>query len=129
MTFGQVKSFYESKENSPCEITTYLIKGGFHQRYGTGYLSNVKSGDIPSQWQHIMSYCLEKEENKAYPFTPCGELLFWMAEISNAVSPQDLKKLAEKIVENEPKKNRRIRNSEIKELCWQKIKLKIDSSQ
>lgn len=57
MTIGQVKGFYESKENIPCNITTYLISKGFHQCYGSGYLADLKSGDIPSQWQHIMKYC------------------------------------------------------------------------
>lgn len=100
MTFAQVMSFFQIKENIPCDITTGLIKHGLHQRKGTGYLSDVKLSDTsPSQWQHFMNYCQGNDENKAYPYTPCRELVFWMAEVSNAVDPKELEKLADKIID------------------------------
>ncbi len=129
MTFGQVKSFYESKENIPCDITTYLISKGFHQRYGSGYLANVKSGDIPSQWQHIMNHCDGREKNETYHYTPCGELVFWMAEVSNAVDPKELEKLADEIIDSGAINNRRVWNNKIKNLCWESIKRKIENKQ
>lgn len=130
MTFSQVISFFQGKENIPCDITTRLIKNGFHQRRGTGYLSDVKLGDTPpSQWQHLMNYCREKDENKAYPYTPCGELLFWMAEVSNAVDPKELEELADEIIDSGAINSRRIWNSKIKNLCWKNIKQKVENTQ
>lgn len=129
MTFSQVISFFQGKENISCDITTRLIENGFHQRRGTGYLSDVKPGDIlPSQWQHLMNYCREKDKNKAYPYTPCGELLIWMAEVSNAVYPEELNKLANEIIDSGHINSRRIWNSKIKNLCWVNIKQKIEKS-
>lgn len=130
MTYSQVISFFQSKENITCNITTRLIESGFHQRNGTGYLSDVKLGDPPpSQWQHLMNYCQGNDENKVYPYTPCGELVFWMAEVSNAVDPKDLETLADEIIASGAINNRRIWNSKITNLCWNNIKQKIDNAQ
>ncbi|MGI6404685.1 MAG: hypothetical protein ACOX0K_10890 [Oscillospiraceae bacterium] len=129
MTFSQVISFFQSKENTPCDITERLIENGFHQRKGTGYLLDVKSDDkLPSQWQHLMNYCQGKDINKAYPYTPCGELVFWMAEASNAVDQKELEKLADEIIDSGAINNRRIWNKKITNLCWQNIKKKIENT-
>ena len=52
-----------------------------------------------------------------------------MAEVSNAVSKQELQKMADKIIKNGPKNNRRMWNREITKLCWENIKQKIENAQ
>jgi len=130
MTYEQVIEFFCDKGDTPCEITDFLIQNGFQQKKDTGYLHIAKVSEIdnPSQWWHIMSYCLLKikkhKENDNYRFTPCGELLFWMAEVSEAVTKCELKKLAKEIINNKDI-SRDKANKKIKALCWKKIKDKV----
>ena len=89
MTFAQVRKFFEDKRNVDCPLKTELIAKGYRQKSG-GYINIAQDLglDNPSQWWHLMNYCLSKEEqhieNSNYRYTPCGELLFWMAEVSGA---------------------------------------------
>ena len=127
MTYEQVIKFFCDKRDTPCEITNFLIQNGFQQKKGTGYLNIAKVSEInnPSQWWHIMNYCLSKieqhKENDIYRYTPCGELLFWMAEVSKAVTKCELDMLAKEIVNNKNMR-RKDANEKIKILCWDKIK-------
>ena len=127
MTYGQVIKFFCDKRNTSCEITNFLIQNGFQQNKDTGYLHIAKVSEIdnPSQWWHIMNYCLSKleqhKENDIYRYTPCGELVFWMAEVSEAVTKCELDKLAKEIINNKDM-GRNKANEKIKALCWEKIK-------
>ncbi|MFT8873029.1 MAG: hypothetical protein ABF868_12220 [Sporolactobacillus sp.] len=129
MTFEQVKKYFQDKRDTPCDITKGLVNSGFQQKSNTGYLkiANVSGLKNPSQWWHLMQYCLVKEEQHMeknnYPYTPCGELIFWMAEVSGSVDKQELKDLATKIIK-EPN-NRELWNAEIKKLCWENLNKKI----
>ncbi len=78
-----------------------------------------------------MNYCLIKEEqhkeNEAYRYTPCGELVFWMAEVSCAVDKQELSELSKKIITSGEISNRRKWNGEIKNLCWENLKKAVNN--
>lgn len=124
MTNEQVFNFFKGKRDVECKVTDALINSGFYQKEG-GYRVVADVCDIskPSQWWHLMSYCLTKyefhKEKDQYPFTPCGELLFWMAEVSNAVPKDKLIELQTEIANNPD--DRRGNNNKIKDLCWSKI--------
>ena len=131
MTYAQVYNFYKDKRDVECECTKELIKAGFYQRQD-GYIAvAIASGLVipPSQWWHLMQYCLGKyenhEESKNYQYTPCGELIFWMAEstlqVSDEFSKEELEKLKNKIL-NIGVLKRKIINEEIKNVCWDRIK-------
>lgn len=126
MTYAQVISFFQDKRDAPCEVTDKLINSGFQQEKGTGYLKIAEVSEIekPTQWWHLINFCLGKyekhKENDTYRYTPCGELLFWMAEVSKAVNKCELEKLANEII-NDKAMSRRLANKKITELCWEKI--------
>lgn len=107
MTYAEVFEFFKNKRDAECNNTNELISNGFHQSYNTdGYLKISKACNLktfPSQWWHLMNYCLLYYEKKHehYKFNEnvsCGELIFWMAEVSNALSKDDLKALKEEII-------------------------------
>lgn len=58
MTYAQVQCFFQDKRDTPCEITNNLIKSGFQQKKGTGYLRIAEASEIdnPSQWWHLINY-------------------------------------------------------------------------
>ena len=126
MTYAQVYTYFKSKRDAECPITDKLIREGFQQQRGTGYLLIAEKSEIenPSQWWHIMNYCLKKYEmhleNERYRHTPCGELVFWMAEVSGAVSKGELEELQKEIINR--KLTRSEGNKRIKELCFEKVK-------
>lgn len=123
MTFEQVWYFFRDKRDTTCPITEKLMDEGFRQK-NRGYIENARNLGInnPSQWWHLMYYCVTKMEigTKNYPYTPCGELLFWMAEVSGAISAEELQALQEEICHQ--KIERSEGNKKIKELCWNRIK-------
>lgn len=133
MTFANVKEYFENKRELECKITDELVAGGYRQKRG-GYIKiALEKGEInPSQWWHLMNYCQMKkeknEEHKSYRFTPCGELVFWMAEVSDAVTKNDLLSLKNKILSSGEIGNRRKWNNEIKDVCWYKVREKIESA-
>ena len=124
--YEQVIKYFCDKRDTSCEITIFLITNGFQQKKGIGYLriAEALKIDNPSQWWHLMNYCLSKieqhKEKENYRYTPCGELLFWMAEVSEVVTKCELEKLAREIINNKDM-SRDEANKKIKELCWKKI--------
>ncbi len=133
MTFAQVKKHFEDKSDVECNVTDELVTGGYRQKKG-GYIKIARERGVinPSQWWHLMNYCQMKEENheenKSYRYTPCGELVFWMAEVSGAVTESELKTLKDRILCSEEVGNRRKWNKEIKGLCWEEICRKIEAT-
>ncbi|MBQ8326588.1 MAG: hypothetical protein IJX86_05905 [Lachnospiraceae bacterium] len=131
MTYAQVKDFFKDKKDEVCTITDKLVEGGYRQKRG-GYIRIAKELNIesPTQWWHIMNHCYDKEmrgiAHKTYRYTPCGELVFWMAEVSKAVDKEELVKLKDKIIQSQEVDKRRKWNKEIKEVCWTRICEKID---
>lgn len=136
MTIGEVKVFFQDKEHAPCPLTEQLVKAGYQQVSG-GYIDSAKWRGVrvnykensPSQYWHLMTYCDRRRADM--PFTKsvvCGELIFWMAEVSDAVDPVDLKRLASQIIESadlskgpRPVYDRKKWNLEIQRVCFDKI--------
>ena len=135
MKVKQVIEFYKDKKDRPCPITKSLIEAGWHQQFNTHYLEGIYSiKDIPHQYDHLMKFCNYKlktvGEDANYPYTPCGELLFWMAETSGVVDKEELKKLVNSIIGHlsETKQvKRREWQLEINRICYYPIKSKIES--
>ena len=136
MTIGEVKAFFQDKEHTPCPLTEQLVKAGYQQVSG-GYIDTAKWRGVkvnykensPSQYWHLMTYCDRRRADN--PFTKsivCGELIFWMAEVSGAVDPRDLKRLTSQIIESadlsrgpRPVYDRKKWNREIQRVCFDMI--------
>lgn len=139
-TIGAIKAYFEDLSNKPCPITEKLIKTGYQQRAG-GYIDRAKSEGIeidyrknlPSQYLHLMSYCDSRKPEQVFSKQiVCGELLFWMAEVSSAMPESDLIELANKIMKDpvrfdgeRPVYDRIKWNKEIQKVCFDKIMKKI----
>lgn len=127
MTYKTVYNYFKNLQNTECPITSELVENGYRQTSG-GYIEVAQELNIdnPTQWWHITSYCEAKIEqgdgDKTYRFTPCGELLVYMAEMSKAVGENKLKELVDEIINSGEIDNRRKWNKKIKELCWDSIK-------
>lgn len=123
MKIKQLYDFYKNKKDIACPLTEALMRGGYVQRKGTGYRKE-QLDDIPSQYIHLKNYCEDKiciDENKAFSRSvKCGELIFWMAEVSNAVRYEELDKLKNEILDKY-KYDRRGGNDKIQDICFDKI--------
>lgn len=149
----QIRSYYENKEKYPCPLTEKLIKSGYQQKKGSGYMTFANNEGIeidyrkgmPTQWWHLIkSYCdFENESNLEPMKIKCGELLVWMAEIANRCDNSKLKELEElvdKIIasgkseyhSNETTPNvkyqRGICNTKIRNLCMDDIIKTVEES-
>ncbi len=136
MTIGEVKRFFFDKESIDCPITEMLVKAGYQQR-DNGYIKIAKergilvdyTQNLPSQYWHLMNYCNNSDPNKSFTKSiVCGELIFWMAEVSHAVDANDLMNLAKQIMNSVKYKNdktpvfNRVKwNKEIQILCFDRI--------
>lgn len=136
MNIRQVKEFFEDKENALCPLTERLIKAGYQQT-GGGYIDLAKKRKItvdytkaePTQYWHLTEeYIPSVPEDKIFSKSiVCGELIFWMAEVSKAVPEEKLEELLEQIVADgdksvtPPKYNRIKWNKEIQNLCFDAI--------
>ena len=143
MTIEQVREYFMDKEESPCPLTEKLVKAGYQQSSG-GYIARAINEGIevnykqnkPSQYWHLMSYCNSREPKATFGKSiVCGELIFWMAEVSESVDKKDLLHLVERIIKdgilNEKCKiifDRKKWNKEIQNLCFDSIKSLIDKS-
>ncbi len=123
MKIKQLYDFYKNKKDIDCPLTEALMREGYVQAKGTGYLQE-QIDDMPSQYIHLMNYCkkqISEDKNKVFTRTvKCGELIFWMAEASNAVRYEELDKLKNEILEKY-KYDRRAGNSIIHNTCFDKI--------
>ena len=137
MTIGRIKELFEGKEYTNCPLTEKLVKAGYQQKSG-GYIDCAKSEGLkvryqenkPSQYWHLMSYCNSRDLKKCFPKSiVCGELILWMAEVSEAVSKQELEDLVNIIINSiepttelkRPTFDRKKWNQEIHNLCFEKI--------
>lgn len=146
----QVRNFFRDKEHVPSPCTDRLVQAGYQQEAG-GYIKNAKVQGIsvdyqkcqPSQhWHLIESYCKDKEDSMAFTKrVQCGELILWMAEVSQAVDKEELDDLVDRIIKSgescprrkgstKPSKkySRKIRNREIQEICFDKIVRKVEAA-
>lgn len=136
MNIRQVKEFFEDKGNTPYPLTERLIKSGYQQTSG-GYINLAKKRKLtvdytkaePTQYWHLIEeYIPSVPEDKVFSRSiVCGELIFWMAEVSKAVPEEKLEELLERIIADgdksvtPPKYNRIKWNKEIQNLCFDAI--------
>lgn len=136
MNIRQVKQFFSNKKEAPCPLTERLIKAGYQQASG-GYIDLAKKRGItvdytmaePTQYWHLVEeYIPSVPEDKVFSKSiVCGELIFWMAEVSKAVPEEKLEELLERIITDgdkgtiPPKYDRIKYNKEIQNLCFDAI--------
>jgi hypothetical protein len=143
MAIEQVIRLFVDKEETPCPLTERLVGAGYQQKDG-GYIKRARkegleidyTRNLPSQYWHLMSYCYSRHPQE--PFRKsivCGELIFWMAEVSNSVPEADLRKLVDNITSNainsegdRPIYDRTRWNKEIQKLCFDAIKAKVENT-
>lgn len=120
-----IRKFFERKEieEDPCPLTDELIQGGYIQKSG-GYIKTAKQRGInnPTQYWHLIE-CWSKSSKPNAKFDrriQCGELIFWMAEVSKAVDIKELEELKEEIL-RVYKNSRREGNRKIQQVCFDKI--------
>lgn len=153
MNAAQIRKFYESKEDVKCTLTKKLIESGYQQEKG-GYIdyaseySRNNADDVievdykkasPNQWWHLIrSWCDRSAPSLTFGKSiKCGELYFWMAEVSGAFSECELKSLSEgalKIARKSTKDNRMpLRTVEsnifIRNYCFDRIKNVVENYQ
>lgn len=132
MNIRQVKKFFKDKKDTPCPLTERLIKADYQQT-GGGYINLAKKRGLtvdyakvePTQYWHLVEeYIPSVPGDKVFSKSiVCGELIFWMAEISKAIPDDKLKELLERIVADEngatpPKYDCVKWNKEIQNLCF-----------
>ena len=142
MNIHQVEEFFKDKKDTPCPLTEQLIKAGYQQHSG-GYIDLAKKCGLivdyakaePTQYWHLIEeYCPSVDKDKSFNKSiVCGELIFWMAEVSKAVPNDKLKELLERIIADgdynviPPKYDRKRWNKEIQNLCFNAIETIVDS--
>jgi len=136
MNIRQVKEFFKNKKDVPYPLTERLIKAGYQQTSG-GYIDLAKKRGLtvdytkaePTQYWHLVEeYAPSIPENRAFSKSiVCGELIFWMAEVSKAVPKDKLEELLERIIADgdksttPPKYDRVKWNKEIQKVCFDAI--------
>lgn len=140
MNIRQVKQFFSDKKETPCPLTERLIKAGYQQTSG-GYIDLAKKRGVavdytqakPTQYWHLIEeYIPSVPEDRIFSKSiVCGELIFWMAEVSKVVPEEKLIKLLEQIIADgdtsttPPKYDRVKWNKEIQNLCFDAVSNKI----
>ena len=123
MNNKQVYDFFIEKGNITCPLTDRLVGAGYKQKSG-GYIKYAKECDIdnPTQYWHLMeSWCKNRAEDAHFTKRiQCGELIFWMAEVSQALEYDELYCLKELIIKEYLNK-RKEGNLKIREVCFDRI--------
>lgn len=143
MTIEQVYHFFKDKEDVPCPMTERLVGAGYQQKDG-GYIKRAKKEGLeidftknrPSQYWHLMTFCQIRPPQEKFTKTiQCGELIFWMAEVSGSVPSDVLEKMVDAIITgaigydgDRPIYDRRLWNKEIQRLCFDAIKATVESN-
>lgn len=143
MTIEQVYHFFKDKEDVPCPMTERLVGAGYQQKDG-GYIKRAKKEGLeidftknrPSQYWHLMTFCQIRPPQEKFTKTiQCGELIFWMAEVSGSVPSDVLEKMVDAIITgaigydgDRPIYDRRYWNKEIQCLCFDAIKATVESN-
>ena len=150
MNTAQVRSYYEKRENDDCPLTKKLIKAGYQQSKYEGYMNFAKKQGVevdyrrgePNQWWHLIkSYCdRSKPETTFSKSIKCGELIFWMAEVSKCADSCKMEKLVDEIIASGTTKTVRIKtiptamydrekwNETIYDLCYESINQVVEES-
>lgn len=132
MNKKDIINFFECEEieNARCPLTNELVAGGYRQKSG-GYIETAKKEGIenPTQYWHLIKCWAKKskEDEKFNRRIQCGELIFWMAEVSEAVEKKKLEELKAEIL-GKYLNNRREGNRTIQEACFDQIVNKVTKS-
>ncbi|QKL33193.1 hypothetical protein [Streptococcus mitis] len=133
MKMQNVYDFFKSKNFAKAPLTIELMQNNFIQEEGTGYRIDQPE-KIPSQYTHLINYCKKRLQDGAVYFNrtvQCGELIFWMAEVSQALSKKELLDLQQNILKNYKKEtysngkivyDRKAANQLILKTCYDRIK-------
>ena len=143
MTIEQVYNYFKDKEDAPCPLTERLVGAGYQQKDG-GYIKRAKKEGLeidftknrPSQYWHLMTFCSIVPMTTKFTRTiQCGELIFWMAEVSGSVPADSLVTMVNTIAQNtisydgaRPIYDRRFWNKEIQRLCFDAIKEEVENN-
>ena len=140
MKIEEVLDFFIEKHDYPCPLTEKLVKAGYQQKRG-GYIDRARkdgklvdySQNSPSQYWHLMTYYFMTHKSNVFSKRiVCGELIIWMAEVSESVPYDELEALVNRIIAstgtNDSKKKQfdRIKwNKEIQKVCFDRIDAKV----
>jgi hypothetical protein len=110
-------------------LTAALISGGYQQKSG-GYIAYAKQCGIeePTQYWHLI-HSWSDNRNPEQPFgksVVCGELIFWMAEVSGAVPHEELSELLNGVLELP--NDRRRGNKLIQDACFDRLIAFVEST-
>lgn len=118
----QVRAFFIDKKDVATPLTDDLIAGGYVQKRG-GYIDRARESGIdrPTQYWHLIeSWSAASAPDATFGRSiKCGELIFWMAESSGAVSAAALERLKDDVL-REPS-NRVRGNGLIQDACFDAI--------
>lgn len=118
----QIRRFFIDKGNVATPITDELIACGYVQKRG-GYIDRARERGIdrPTQYWHLMeSWSAASAPDATFGRSiQCGELIFWMAESSGAVSAEVLRRLKDDVLQDPG--NRRRGNKLIQDACFDLI--------
>ena len=142
MTIEQIINYFKDKEDTPCPMTERLVGAGYQQKDG-GYIKRAKKEGMvvdytknsPSQYWHLMTFAYSRPLQEKFTRTiQCGELIFWMAEVSASVPVDSLAMMVDTIAQNaigydgeRPIYDRRHWNKEIQRLCFDAIKMVVEN--
>ncbi len=121
----QVRKFFINKDTTPCPLTKELIGKGYVQKSG-GYIKYAESCGVkkPTQYWHLISSWSDRsKENRTFGKTiKCGELIFWMAEVSQSVDTETLAELKNTLINDylDDTKHKE-GNLKIQEVCFDNI--------
>lgn len=94
MNKTQIVNFFADKEGVASPLTDTLINDKGYRQVSGGYIQYAKSLGInaPSQYWHLMrSWADRSEPDEIFSKRiQCGELLFWMVEVSGALTSDEL---------------------------------------
>ena len=123
------RAFLELKD-APVPLTDSLVSGGYQQKSG-GYITYAKEcgigrDEVTQYWHLIHSWSDRADVEQVFGKNiVCGELIFWMAEVSGAVPSEELSKLLNDVLEHPD--DRRRGNSLIQEACFERITAFVES--
>ncbi len=150
MNAGQIRKFYEGKKEVSCPKTEELIKAGYQQRsggyikYAVEYSKKHPEDKIevdykiasPNQWWHLIkSWCDRRKPELTFSKSiRCGELYFWMAEVSGVFKEEELENLKNNALELATKNttdgkmplNTAESNVMIRDFCFERINAAVE---
>jgi hypothetical protein len=127
----QVRAFFIDKEDTSCPQTKRLVEDCRYKQERGGYVDFAKQCgvDNPSQYWHLIHSwaCRSKPDDSFTKQIQCGELIFWMAEVSGAVSESELADLVDEI--GQPPHDRKKWNKVIREKCFDRIAKVVEAAE